>query len=189
MQVLEKAVGETTQTWEQDGIAHGVGREIIGGGDETCLQHMMLVFQALSTGFLLCAHVADDRTSPTWKAAGEKRLMALGTTVRDMVRERASALIQLAEQGLACLSLPDCLHLMHDIVKSYSFPLAQQLRQAHNALTHVETVLARPAGLPPPGPNGPEALTQGEVHRAKVPPWQEAPRLYRQHLVFKAFPA
>ena len=50
---------------------------------------------------------------------------------------------------------------MHDIVKSYSFPLAQQLRQAHNALTHVETVLARPAGLPPPGPNGPEALTQG----------------------------
>ena len=36
MQALAQAVGETAQTWEQDGVAHGEVREIIGGADETC---------------------------------------------------------------------------------------------------------------------------------------------------------
>src|SRR5437762_4238819 len=50
MQVLERAVVETAQTWEQAGIAHGTVREVIGGVDETFLQRMMLVFQDLATG-------------------------------------------------------------------------------------------------------------------------------------------
>ena len=182
MQVLEAAVVETAQTWEQDGIAHGAVREIIAGADETFLQRMMLVFQDVSTGSLLFEDVADDRTYTTWKARVDERLTALGTTVLYVVSARASALIQLAEQGLACLSIPDFFHLMHDIVKSYSFTLAQQVRQAHKALKHAAEVLARHAGRPQPAPHGPEAHAQVEGRRAEVQRWEEVQRTYRQHL-------
>lgn len=182
MQVLEAAVGETTQTWEQDGVAHGEVREIIGGADETFLQRMMLVFQDVSTGYLLLEDVADDRTYTTWKARVDERLTALGTTVWYVVSDRASALIQRAEQGFACLSMPDVFHLMPDIVKSYALALARQLRQARKALTHAEEVLARHPGLPQPAPDGYEANTQVEVRRAEVQRWEEVQRIYRQHL-------
>jgi hypothetical protein len=182
MQVLEAAVVETTQTWEQDGLAHGAVREIIGGVDETFLQRMMLVFQDLSTGYLLFEDIADERTYPTWKAAVDKRLTALSTAVWYVVSDRARALIPLAAQGLTCLSRPDFLHLMHDIVKSYSFALAQQVRQAHKALTHAEAVLARHQALTPPAPDGAEADAQVEVRRAEVQRWEEAQHAYRQHL-------
>lgn len=182
MQVLEAAVGETTQTWEQDGVAHGEVREIIGGADETFLQRMMLVFQDVSTGYLLLEDVADDRTYTTWKARVDERLTALGTTVWYVVSDRASALIQRAEQGFACLSMPDVFHLMPDIVKSYALALARQLRQARKALTHAEEVLARHPGLPQPAPDGYEANTQVEVRRAEVQRWEEVQRIDRQHL-------
>jgi len=71
---------------------------------------------------------------------------------------------------------------MHDIVKSYSLALAQQGRHAHKALKHAEEVQARRAGLPQPVPNGPEASAQVEVRRAEVQRWEEAQRMYRQHL-------
>ncbi len=48
---------------------------------------------------------------------------ALGTGVRYLVSDRAKALIQLAEQGLECLSMPDFFHLVHDMVKSYSLAI------------------------------------------------------------------
>ena len=43
-----------------------------------------------------------------------------------LVSDRAKALIQLAEQGLGCLSMPDFFHLMHDMVKSDSLALARE---------------------------------------------------------------
>lgn len=180
MQVLAAAVVETTQTWAQDGIAHGAVREIIGGVDETFVQRMMLVFPDLSTGYLLLEDVADERTCPPWKAAVDKRRTALGTAVWYVVSDRASALMQLAEQGLTCLSMPDFFHLMHDIVKSSSFAFAQQVRQAHKALTHAEAVLARHQALTPPAPEGAEANAQVEVRRAEVQRWEEGQRAYRQ---------
>jgi len=54
----------------------------------------------------------------------------LKAQVRSVVSDRAKARIQLAEQGLACLSMPDFFHLVHDIVKSYSLALGQRLKQA-----------------------------------------------------------
>jgi hypothetical protein len=36
-----------------------------------------------------------------------------------VVSDRAKALIQLAEQGLECLSMPDFFHVAHEIVKSH----------------------------------------------------------------------
>ena len=50
MHTLERVILETTAAWEQEGIAHGDIRPVIGAVDETFLQRMMLVFMDLSTG-------------------------------------------------------------------------------------------------------------------------------------------
>jgi IclR helix-turn-helix domain len=97
MQTLEAALLETAATWEQDGCASGKAREIIGAVDETFLEHMILVFMDLATGYLLLEEVAEDRTYTTWKALVDERLKALSTGVLYMVSDRAQALIQLAE--------------------------------------------------------------------------------------------
>ena len=82
MQALEAALIETSGAWEQDGRAAGKGREIIGAVDETFLEHLMLVFLDLPTGYLLLEDIAEDRTYTTWKALRDKRVGALGTSVR-----------------------------------------------------------------------------------------------------------
>jgi hypothetical protein len=175
MHVLEAAVVKTAQTWEQDGVAHGQVREIIGCADETFLQRMMLVFQDLLTGYLLLEDGAADRTYTTWKAGVDERLTALGTDVLYVVSDRANALIQLAEQGFACLSMPDFFHVLHAIVKSYALAISRRVRQAQKALTHVEDGLPRPL-------DDREVQRHLETARAEVQRCQEVHRTYRQHL-------
>ena len=142
MQALEAALLETAAAWEQDGRARGEVREIIGAVDETFLERMILVFMDLSTGYLLLEEVAEDRTYATWHALVEERLTALGTHVLYLVSDRAKALIQLAEQGLGCLSMPDFFHVIHDIIKSYSLAIGRRLRQARQDLTKAKEALA-----------------------------------------------
>jgi hypothetical protein len=127
MHAVEAALLETAEAWEQDACAGAEGREIIGAVDETFLERLLLVLMDLRTGYVLLEAVAEDRTYTTWKAGVEARLTALGTTVRYLVSDRAKALIQLAEQGLECLSMPDFFHGMHDLVKgSAPLPTAGQ---------------------------------------------------------------
>ena len=147
MQTLEDALLETAEAWEQDGCAGGEVREIIGAVDETFLERMMLVCLDLSTGYLLLETVAEDRTFATWQALLEERLKVLGTSVRYLVSDRAQALVQLAEQGLECLRMPDFFHVVHDIVKSYSLAIGRHVRQAQQALAPTPQRLLRP----PPG--------------------------------------
>jgi len=90
----------------------------------------MVVFQDLPTGYLVLEDVADDRTCATWQTLVDARLKALGTEVLYLVSDRAKALIQLAEKGLECLSMPDFFHLMHDLVKSYALAIGRRLQQA-----------------------------------------------------------
>jgi hypothetical protein len=173
MPALEAAMLETAGAWEQDGRAEGKGREIIGAVDETFLAHLMLVFLDLPTGYLLLEDIAEDRTYPTWKAVVDERLKALGTSVVYLVSERAQALIQLAAQGLECLSMPDFFHFLHDIMKSYALACVRRVRQAHQELQKAEAVLSRH-----PGPDGqpqapPEAQHHVEVKRAEVQRWEE----------------
>ena len=63
-----------------------------------------------------------------------------------MVSDRAKALIQLAEQGLECLSMPDFFHVVHEIVKSYSLAIGQRWRHAQQELTKAKEALARRQG-------------------------------------------
>ena len=146
MQALEAALLETAMAWEQAGQAHEEVREIMGAVDETFLEQMMLVCMDLRTGYLLLEEVADDRTYATWKAVVEERLKALGAQVLYLVSDRAKALVQLAETGLECLSMPDFFHVVHAIVQSYSLPIGQRLRHARQELTKAQEALARRQG-------------------------------------------
>jgi len=182
MQALERALLETAGDWEQDGLADGEAREIIGAVDETFLEHMILVFMDLKTGYLLLEVVAEERTYARWKALVEERLTALRTGVRYLVSDRAKALIQLAEKGLECLSMPDFFHVMHDLVKSYSFAIARRVHQAHQELKKAEEVLSRQPG-PTGQPQAPSAAQQQvEERRMEVQRWEGGHSTYRHHL-------
>ncbi len=182
MHALEAAVLETAGAWEKDACAGDEVREIIGAVDETFLEQMMLVLMDLRTGYLLLEDVAEDRTYATWKAGVEARLTALGTGVRYLVSDRAKALIQLAEKGLECLSMPDFFHCMHDLVKSSALSLARHVRHARQELTKAEEGLSKPTG-PDERPQGDaEAQKRVEVKRAAVQRWEGVQSTYRAHL-------
>src|SRR5438477_10312485 len=168
MQALEAVLLETAVAWEQDGRTRGEVREIIGAVDETFLERMMLVFMDLSTGYLLLEETAEDRTYATWHALVEERLKALETHVLYLVSDRAKALIQLAEQGLECLSMPDFFHVVHEIVKSYSLAIGRCMRHAHQELQQAEKALARRQELTHGAPHRPEAEAEIEAKRAEV---------------------
>ena len=133
MHALEQAILETAAAWEHEGIADGEVRPIIGAVDETFLERMRLVCMDLVSGYLLFEEVAEDRTYATWHALVEARLEALEVGVLSLVSDRAKALIKLAEKGLACVSIPDVFHLIHDLVKSSSLAMCGPLRQARQA--------------------------------------------------------
>src|SRR6266568_1485188 len=170
MQTLEATILETAATWEKNGVAMGAGQEIIGAVDETFLERMVLILLDLTTGYIVLEETADDRSYATWKALVDQRLDALRAQVRYVVSDRAKALIQLAEKGLECLSMPDFFHLVHEIVKSYSLAVGRRLSQAHKDLEHAEAVLASHPELPPG--------TEIETRRAEVQRWEEVQRAY-----------
>jgi uncharacterized protein DUF6399/IclR-like helix-turn-helix domain-containing protein len=182
MQALEAALLETAGRWEKDGVAAGKVREIIGAVDETFLERMLLVCMDLSTGYLLFEEVAEDRTYATWKALVDERLKALGTGVLSLVSDRAKALIQLAEQGLECLSMPDFFPCMHDVVTSYSRTIARRVSQAQQDLKKAEEGLRRHPGADGQRQDAPEAQHLVEVRRADVQRWEEVHHTYRRHL-------
>jgi hypothetical protein len=182
MQVLEAALLETTLAWEHEGCAGGEVREVIGAVDETFLERMLLVCMDLATGYLLLEEVADDRTYTTWKALVEEQLKSLGTGVLYVVSDRAKALIQLAEQGLECLSVPDFFHVVHEIVKSYSLAIGQRWRHAQQELTKAQEVLRRRQEADQATPATREARALVDVRQAEVMRWGEAHHTYRGHL-------
>jgi len=182
MEALVVTSVETAQVWEQDGVAGGEVREMIGAVDETFLEQMLLVFQDVPTGSIVQEEVADDRTYATWKALVDERLQALGTSVLYVVSDRAKALIQRAEHGFECLSMPDFFHFMHDIVKSYSLALGRRVRQAHQGLLEAQEALARLQGRSHAAHEAPEAQALVATRQTEVTRWEEAHHTYRRHL-------
>jgi hypothetical protein len=143
---------------------------------------MMVVFQDLPTGYLVLEDVADDRTFATWYTLVEARLKALGTEVLYVVSDRAKALIQLADKGLECLSMPDFFHFVHDIVKSYGLAIGRRLRQAHKEFKHAEAVRARHRGYPHVESASPAVKAQVAARQAEVTRWEAVQHAYRHHL-------
>jgi hypothetical protein len=111
----------------------------------------------------------------------EERLQGLGTGVLYVVSDRAKALIQLAEHGLECLSMPDVFHVAHEIVKRYSLVLGQRWRHAQQALTTAREALARRQEGRGAEPASREARARGEMRQAEGTRWAEAHHIYRGH--------
>jgi Family of unknown function (DUF6399)/IclR helix-turn-helix domain len=183
MHTLERLILATTAAWENEGIAHGEIRPVIGAVDETFLQRMMLVFMDLATGYLLMEEVAADRSFDTWYDRVNNRLTTLGTEVLYLVSDRAKALIKLAHTGLSCLSIPDLFHLSHDLAKGYSLAIFGRLRHAKRALKHakqrLETVQQNAQA-------DPAHVAQGQARVAacatSVTHWQGVGNAWRQRL-------
>ncbi|MBI4087160.1 hypothetical protein HY416_04270 [Candidatus Kaiserbacteria bacterium] len=182
MEALEAVLLETAGTWEHEGVAAGEIRPIIGAVDETFLERMMLVFMDLASGYLVAEEVAADRSYDTWYAVVTARLATLGVGVRYMVSDRAKALIKLADTGLACLSVPDFFHLLHDLTKSYSLAIVSRLRHAQQALQHAQERLAACQEAHPDGADVQHVHALVEVHEAEVQRWQNVHSDYRHHL-------
>jgi hypothetical protein len=182
MDMLEAVILETAAAWEHNGVAAGEIRPIIGAVDETFLERMILVFMDLASGYLLVEEVAADRSYDTWYAVVKARLATLGVGVRYLVSDRAKALIKLAETGLACLSVPDLFHLIHDLAKSYSLAIFSRLRQAQQALRHAQERLATCQESHPGGAEVQQARALVETHEAEVKRWQSVRSDYRNHL-------
>ena len=182
MAVLETALLETAEAWEQEGIAEGKVREIMGAVDETFLQRMMLVFMDLVSGSLVFEEVAEQRTYETWYALVEARGETLGTDVAYLVSDRAKALIKLAETGLGCLSIPDLFHLIHELIKSYSWAILGRLRHARQALHQAQERLRMCQGSDPSGADAQQAQAVVEACAAQVQHWETAESAYRHHL-------
>jgi hypothetical protein len=183
MHTLERLVLETTAAWEQEGIAHGEIRPVIGAVDETFLQRMMLVFMDLATGYLLLEETAADRSFDTWFERTNKRLTTFGAEVWYMVSDRAKALIKLAHKGFGCLSIPDLFHLSHDLAKGYSLSIFSRLRQAKRELEHAKQRLEKWQANTQADPT---QIAEGEARvatcAASVHHWQEVGHTWRQHL-------
>jgi Family of unknown function (DUF6399)/IclR helix-turn-helix domain len=182
MHTLERIILETAAAWEQEGVAHGEIRPIIGAVDETFLPRMMLVCMDLASGYLLMEEVAVDRTDDTWYECINGRLKTFGIGVLYLVSDRAKALVKLAQTGLDCLSIPDLFHLSHDLAKGYSLSIFGRLRQAQQALTQAQEHLARAAASHPVGVKVQQAQAVVETHQAEVERWQAVRSAYRTHL-------
>jgi hypothetical protein len=181
MQALEAAVVDTAQAWAQDGSAPGAVREGIGGVDETFVPRMMRVLQDVATGSLLWEDVAAARTFATWHAVVAARLKALGTAVFSVVSDRAQALIQRAEQGLECRSMPEVFPGVHDIVKSYALAMGQRVRHAPQELMTAKAALACLQELSQAEYATRAAKALGEVRQAEVRRWQAVHPTSRRH--------
>jgi hypothetical protein len=181
MHTLEHLLLETAATWEQEGIAHGEIRPVIGAVDETFLQRMMLVFMDLATGYLLMEEVAADRRYETWFDRTHERLTTFGIHMLYLVSARAKALIKLADTGLHCPSIPDLFHLSHDLAKGYSLAIFSQLRRAKQALEQAKQDLEK---LQKHAQAESTHIAQARIAACatSVHHWQEVGHAWRQHL-------
>ena len=183
MHLLERLLLDTSAAWEQEGIAHGEIRPVLGAVDETFLQRMMLVFMDLATGYLLLEEVAAARSFATWFDRTNERLTTFGTQVLYMVSDRAKALIKLAHTGLRCPSIPDVFHLGHDLAKGYSLGIFGRLRQAQGDLEQAKQGLEK---LQKNTQAAPVQIAQAQSRVAacatSVHHWQEVGSAWRQHL-------
>src|SRR5918997_452058 len=98
MHTLEHGVLATTAAWEQEGIAQGKIRAVIGAVDETFLQRMMLVFMDLATGYLLMEQIAADRRYETWFERANERLSTFGAAALFPGRDPGKTVVKLVQK-------------------------------------------------------------------------------------------
>lgn len=176
---LAHGILETAAAGDQEGSKDGEGRPIMGAVEAPFLQHMRRVMMALVSGSLWVEDVAEARPSATGDARGEARRAALGGAGWSLVRARATARMKLAEPGLACLSIPEVLPLIHALGKSDALALGSRLRQAPQALRHAPEPLSKGQASDPSDTAPPPAPAVVETRAAAVARWASVRGAYR----------
>ena len=182
MEALERVILDTAKAWEGEGGAGGETRPSIGAVEETFVERLMVGCMALVRGYLVVEEIADDRPSEPWSTRAEARLEAVGVRGLSLRSDRAKALVQRADTGLDCLSMPDVLHLIHALVKRSALALGRRLHQARRDLEqaqeHLRTCLVSPSRAPPL----PQAQARVEACGAEVTRWESVRLTSRRHL-------
>ena len=143
---------------------------------------MMLVFMDLVSGYVFLEETAEDRSYETWYARVSTRLEPMQTHVLYLVSDRAKALIKLAHTGLACLSIPDLFHLLHDLAKGYSLSIFTQWKAAREQLSQAQARLEKCQIKGASEAQIESAQAQVGAGEARVAHWQEVRDTYRGHL-------
>jgi hypothetical protein len=90
--------------------------------------------------------------------------------------------MKLAETGLGCLSIPDLFHLIHELVKSYSWAILGRLRHAQQALSQAQERLRTYQASDPSGAEAQQAQALVEASAAQVKHWETVDSASRRHL-------
>lgn len=114
------------------------GSGICVGGDETFFGLPILVMMELSSGYLLTEVEQPNRSYETWKASIEGWWSKSGWKCRYMVSDAAKALIKLATDGLASVSVADLFHQL----RALSQPLGSALGRCKSKLHKEREVLS-----------------------------------------------
>jgi hypothetical protein len=94
-----------------------------------------------------------------------------------VLSDRAKALLQLADQGLACLSRPDFFPVVHAIVQSYALAIGQRWRPAQQERTQAKALLARHQERLPGQQATRAARVLVEARQAEGTRWDQATHL------------
>ncbi len=115
---------------------HPVSIEIRAGADETFFPELVLVLMDLVSGYIILEYFSSERQYLTWSEKAKKALQNLGqqVIVKSLVSDRAKALIQLAVQGMNCVSIPDLFHAMRGISKAVGSRFGSRLNHLKKEL-------------------------------------------------------
>ena len=115
--------------------------------DETFFHKLtILVMMDLPSGYILLEKFAVNRRFETWQAETDARLSEMGLTVRHAVSDRASALIKLARDSFGCVAGADLFHVVYDLGRWLSTPLACKTRQALAYKHEIQALLEKEQG-------------------------------------------
>ena len=105
------------------------GSGICVGGDETFFGLPILVMMELSSGYLLTEVECPNRRYETWQAEIEGWWSNSGWKCRYMVSDAAKALVKLATDGLASVSVADLFHQLRTLGKPIGSAIGRRKSQ------------------------------------------------------------
>lgn len=100
---------------------------LIFGVDETWLEHMLLVCQELSSGYIFFEEPSKTRTTDKWASLIDKFVSLYGS-FKFFVSDRAKALIKLAKENYLVNSVSDLFHMLQDINKGICLALSSKIK-------------------------------------------------------------
>lgn len=138
------------------------GSGICVGGDETFFGLPILVMMELSSGYLLTEVECANRRYETWQSEIEGWWSNSGWTCRYMVSDAAKALVKLATDGLASVSVADLFHQLRALGKPIGSAIGRRKRQLKKQRERLQSQLDKAK----------DEAQQSELRQA-LEPWEQ----------------